>query len=118
MNTHDLFRARVPLIETLERLNIVYHIGGSVASSIYGEPRATQDADIIADIQTIHVASLVKTLETDYYIDADMIRDAIRRRSSFNIIYYSRFAHFLGGLKELAARNARFDHKIYKYTTL
>jgi hypothetical protein len=34
-----------------------------------------------------HVRPLVKQLETDYYIDEDMIRDAIRRQSSFNVIH-------------------------------
>jgi hypothetical protein len=58
-----------------------------VVSSWYGTARPTQDVDIVADLQFKDVRPLVKYLETDYYIDADAIRDAIRHRSSFNVIY-------------------------------
>ena len=71
----------------MEELGIPYHIGGSVASSLYGLPRLTIDADLVADIRMKHVRPLVEQLETDYYIDEDMIRDAIRRQSSFNVIH-------------------------------
>ena len=75
------------VIEALEELGVPYHIGGSVASSIYGILRATLDADLIADLHPQHVRPLVIRLQTDYYIDEDMIRDAIKRRSSFNLIH-------------------------------
>ena len=86
-NVPDILAAITPIVEALEELGIPYHIGGSVASSIYGLPRLTIDADLVADIRMKHVRPLVKQLETDYYIDEDMIRDAIRRQSSFNIIH-------------------------------
>ncbi len=66
----EVMRALVPLIEVLEQFEIAYHIGGSLASSAYGVSRPTQDADVIADIQLKHVNTLVKLLETEYYIDA------------------------------------------------
>ena len=86
-NVPDILAAITPIVEALEELGIPYHIGGSVASSLYGLPRLTIDADLVADIRMKHVRPLVKQLETDYYIDEDMIRDAIRRQSSFNIIH-------------------------------
>jgi len=87
IDANNVIRALLPLIETLEQLGIAYYIGGSVASSAYGVSRPTQDADVVADIRPEHVYMLTKRLEAEYYIDADMIRDAIRHRSSFNIIY-------------------------------
>lgn len=86
-NVPDILAAITPIVETLEELGIQYHIGGSVASSLYGLPRLTIDADLVADIRMEHVRPLVKQLETDYDIDEDMIRDAIRRQSSFNVIH-------------------------------
>ncbi len=62
-------------------------VGGSFASSIYGIPRATQDVDLVADIGLPHVEALTNALADEFYIDADMIRDAIRRRASFNVIH-------------------------------
>lgn len=87
MNANQLVRALDALIKAFDELQIPYYIGGSVASSLYGEPRQTQDADVVADIQLEQVHPLVQRLEADYYIDADMIRDAILHRSSFNIVY-------------------------------
>jgi hypothetical protein len=70
-----------------DRLDIPYFIGGSLASSLHGIPRATHDVDIIADIMEKHITPLVQSLVSEFYIDADMIREAIRHLSSFNIIH-------------------------------
>jgi hypothetical protein len=86
-NTPDIQAALTPLVEALEQLGVPYHIGGSVASSLYGLPRLTIDVDLVADLRLGHVRPLVKQLQTTYYIDEDMVRDAIRRHSSFNIIH-------------------------------
>ncbi len=75
------------IAQEFERLNIRYYVGGSLASSLHGVPRATQDVDIVADIKNEHIPQLVKTFDAEFYIDADMIREAIQRRSSFNIIH-------------------------------
>jgi hypothetical protein len=85
--TDNVIRSLLPLIEALEYLGIKYYIGGSLASSAYGISRPTQDADVVADIHMEHVVLLTHSLQNEYYIDADMIRDAIRHKSSFNIIY-------------------------------
>ena len=82
-----LIDALTPLAEALERLDVLYYVGGSVASSSYSVGRSTIDIDIVADLHLHHVAPLVEQLGSDYYIDAEMIRDAVRRRTSFNMIY-------------------------------
>lgn len=75
------------LAQVLDELQIPYLVGGSLASSIHGIPRATQDVDVVADIKLTQVKAFVKRLENEFYVDEDMIKDAIRRRKSFNIIY-------------------------------
>lgn len=70
-----------------EELNIPYYVVGSLASSLYGIPRATADADMTADIQQHHVHTLVQTLQKDFYIDEERIKKAVKQRSSFNIIH-------------------------------
>lgn len=70
-----------------DRLAVRYVIVGSLASSLHGLPRATNDADVVAALQLDQVEDLVKALSGTFYIDADMIKDAIRRRSEFNIIH-------------------------------
>lgn len=71
----------------LERLKVPYLVGGSLASSLHGIPRATRDVDIVAVLDESHVDPLVRTLQDSFYVDAPMIRSAIRHHSSFNLIY-------------------------------
>lgn len=70
-----------------DSLGISYLIGGSVASSVYGVPRATQDVDLVADLRPNHVDALTSKLAGEFYVDADMIREALQRRSSFNVVH-------------------------------
>jgi hypothetical protein len=75
------------VVDAFERLDIPYLIGGSMASALYGVARSTMDADLVADLSQKKVDALVEALNTDFYIDAEMIRDAIRYHSSFNMIH-------------------------------
>jgi hypothetical protein len=75
------------IAQEFERFAIRYLVGGSLASSLHGIPRATNDVDMVAEITYEHVPLLVKALESEFYIDAEMIRDAIQRQSSFNVIH-------------------------------
>lgn len=88
MNSADIVEAITPVVEELENLGVPYHIGGSVASSIYGLPRLTIDVDIVVDLRPGQVRSFVLRLQSDYYVDEDSIRDAIRRRSSFSMVHF------------------------------
>jgi hypothetical protein len=71
----------------LDQLGVRYVVGGSVASSVYGIPRATQDVDVVAELYGKHVDALVALLATEFYVDGDMIRDALARRASFNVVH-------------------------------
>ena len=87
MKNPDIILAIQQAIQAFDQLSISYYIGGSIASSVYGMARATMDVDIVADIKSHHISSLKRCLEKDYYIDENMIADAIRRSSSFNLIH-------------------------------
>jgi len=75
------------IAQEFERLRIRYLVGGSLASSLHGIPRATNDVDMVAEMTEAHIPLLVKALETEFYIDAEMIQDAIQHQSSFNVIH-------------------------------
>ena len=78
------------IVETLDRLDISYLVTGSVAAMIYGEPRLTNDIDIVAAIEERHVAGLLAAFPPEeFYISEELIREAIRRRLQFNIIHPS-----------------------------
>lgn len=71
----------------LEALDVPYIIGGSMASTLYGMIRTTQDSDIVAEMQPEHLQSFVKALQDEFYLDDEMIAESIRRYSSFNLIH-------------------------------
>ncbi len=87
MNKPDIQSTLEPVINAFKQADIPYYIGGSIASSAYGIARATLDVDIIAKIETGDVSFLAKTLKGLYYLDENAIRDAIKNKSSFNLIH-------------------------------
>jgi len=83
----EAIKVMLMVTAVLERLEVPYLIGGSLASSLYGHPRSTQDVDIVADLQPEHVSAIVAALRDDFYLDEGAIRDAVRRRATFNVIH-------------------------------
>lgn len=71
----------------LEKLGVPYLIGGSLASTLHGMIRTTQDSDIIAEMRAEHIQPFVSSLEKDFFIDEETIVDAVQRHSSFNILH-------------------------------
>jgi hypothetical protein len=70
-----------------DTLGVRWLVGGSVASSILGVPRATLDIDLVADLRGAHVTALHDALVADYYVDRDTMRWAVSTRRSFNAIH-------------------------------
>jgi hypothetical protein len=77
----------IRVTQVLEKLNIPYLISGSLASTLYGMVRTTQDSDIVAEMQLEHLRPFVSALQDEFYMDDEMIAESIRRHSSFNIIH-------------------------------
>jgi len=75
------------LIVLLDEIDIPYMVAGSMGSSFYGRPRATQDADVVIAPSEDQLERLVVSLGTGgYYVSPDAARDALRRRAMFNVI--------------------------------
>ena len=87
MAPSDILAALPPVVDALERLDVAYYVGGSVVSSNYGVARSTLDVDLVADLGAKHADPLVAWLKSAYYVDGNMISDAIARRSCFNVIH-------------------------------
>src|ERR1041385_286929 len=76
------------IANALDQLGIPYVLVGSFASSIHGMYRATADIDILADIKAEQVRPLFEALRNSFYVDEQVMRDAIAQRRSFNIIHF------------------------------
>ena len=73
--------------DALTSLGVDWYVGGSVASSIHGIPRATQDADLVATLRPGQGRKLADLLGDAFYIDSETAEKAIRARRSFNVIH-------------------------------
>jgi hypothetical protein len=74
-------------IDRLDRAGIGYMLTGSLASTYYGEPRATRDLDLVIDPGPEALDRLVEGLTADgFYVDSDAARAALRDRTQFNAI--------------------------------
>ncbi len=77
------------VIEALDALQIPYLIGGSFASAVHGVPRATMDADIVAELQPGQVEAFAGLMGDAFYLDVATMRQAVQQRSSFKLIHLS-----------------------------
>ncbi len=87
-------------------------LSGSVAMSIYVEPRATRDIDFIVNIQEKDILVMVDYFSKGYYCEIDSIKDAVARNGMFNIIdHASGFKADFIILKETEYRQTEFSRR-------
>jgi hypothetical protein len=82
-----------PFLEPLERLGLPYCITGSVAASVYGEPRLTADIDVVLLLRAAEIPALRAAFpETDYYVPPEetlRLEAARPVRGMFNLIHHA-----------------------------
>ena len=72
--------------DLLERLSIPYHLTGGIVSSYYGDPRFTQDIDIVVHLFPEQIDGLIDQLKDKYYISPESIEEAIRGKGLFQVL--------------------------------
>ncbi len=76
------------LASIFAQLDIPYYVGGSVASSLQGEMRYTEDLDLVVNIQPTQVQQLITAIAPEFYISSVAVEEAISgKTSSFNVIH-------------------------------
>jgi hypothetical protein len=73
--------------QVLEKLCIPYFIGGSLASTLYGMVRTTQDSDIVAEMRMEHLMPFIQALQDNFHLDEAMIAGSIQKHTSCNLIH-------------------------------
>lgn len=87
MEQHELLKFVCSL---LDRLNVAYMVTGSQATIAYGEPRFTNDIDIVVDLTMDKVAEFCDGFpEDDFYLSRPAAVEAVSRRGMFNVIHPS-----------------------------
>src|SRR3954452_19276666 len=96
--TMSAAEAFTPLQAALERAGVRYAVGGSWASTAFGEPRLTNDVDILAEFTEENLPRFLSFLPTTFYVDPEDASNAFRRGRPFNVIHmptYSSSISFL-----------------------
>lgn len=108
MEQHELLRHAA---RCFEKHGIRYFVTGAVAAIAYGEPRLTNDIDIVADLREDEIPQLKGCYpEGEFYFDEESARRAVSFRSQFNII------HPESGLKIdiMISRGDEFDRSRFR----
>ena len=87
MKPDEIVGALDRVASVLDQLSVRYYVGGSIASSVRGAPRASIDVDVAAELGPEHVRPLVAALAEGYYVSEERVRDAVAARRSFNLIH-------------------------------
>lgn len=78
------------VVSTLERMGIRYFVTGSMATIFFGEPRFTNDIDIVVDLPASRIAEFCVAFPApDFYLSEETVHRAVSRRGQFNIIHPS-----------------------------
>jgi hypothetical protein len=79
-------------IERLETLGVRYMVTGSVASTLYGEPRLTNDVDIVAEIDRNACEAIARLFPLDEFYcppyEVLLIETGRAQRGHFNLIHH------------------------------
>ncbi len=85
---YDQAQAFGGVIDVLEAIGATYAIWGGMAVVMYGEPRFTQDMDILLSPQKFPVKPFVQRLEsTHYHVDEQAVQNAVLLGGFFNVIH-------------------------------
>jgi hypothetical protein len=74
------------VVRRLKAAGIPFMVSGSLASSVHGHPRATNDIDFVIDPTLEQIERLLASLPERWYVSEQAARDALRRRTMFNVV--------------------------------
>jgi hypothetical protein len=88
IQTKDLSITLADVVTILSSRQFKYHLTGGFAASFYGEPRFTQDIDIVIRIfPDSPLDQLISDLSKKFIINPEAIEDAVRRKSLFQALH-------------------------------
>ena len=83
MDQSDFIATLKRVTDSLQNLALRYHLTGGLVSSYYGEPRLTQDIDIVVAMQPSNVQALTAELTPEFLVDENSIAKAVQSGQLF-----------------------------------
>lgn len=87
MNPEAPAAAVAGVTQSLDAMGVPWFLTGSIASSLHGIPRSTNDLDIVTTLAPSAAGELVRRLGEAYYADEIVIRNAFTHKQSCNVIW-------------------------------
>ena len=87
MNENELQRTLEGVLGALEQLSVPYHVTDGLAASYYGEPRLTQDIDLVVRLRPELTDDMVQLLEPEFLVQAEVVCDVVRRQRMFQALH-------------------------------
>lgn len=76
------------LVGALERLGLPYLVTGSIATIYYGEPRFTNDIDVVVELPASRINDFLREFPDDsFYASEEAARRAVAGHRQFNVIH-------------------------------
>jgi hypothetical protein len=75
------------IVSELDRFRIPHMLAGSFASTYHGDPRTTNDIDLVIDPSRAALESFLRGLDPErFYVSAEAAITAFERRGQFNVV--------------------------------
>jgi hypothetical protein len=87
----EIWAVLLALGGALDGLQVPWVVGGSIASTLRGVPRQTQDIDVVAALRPAHARRLLDALEPVFLADFDVIRAALLAGRPINLLHEATF---------------------------
>jgi hypothetical protein len=101
------------VVDRFGRLGIPYMLTGSIALIWYAMQRMTNDIDIVVEITETDAQRIVAEFEKDFYVPIESVREAIRRKSLFNLLH----TQMLVRIDCVIRKDAEFDRQAFSNRT-
>ena len=92
--------------QKLDAAKIPYMLTGSMALTFYAQPRMTRDLDFVVDFEIGEEFVVSRLFSADYVVDVDTVRNAIAKRSMFNLIHLKT----LFKIDFIVRKKTQYDH--------
>lgn len=83
----DPIPAAIRVARSFDACSIPYLVGGSIASTAYGEPRSTLNVAFAAHIEVGQVGAIATALREEFHLDESAIREAVGASRTFNLVH-------------------------------
>ena len=75
------------IVEALRAADVPFMLTGSLAGAFYGQPRATQDVDVVVELDSHKLDRLIADLSSaGFYVSREAALEALTHRGQFNAI--------------------------------